>query len=558
MPAVVTKTLLLGAATLASEVSASAGNGAAFLGQKQSAGGITDMLAEIEKVAGKDHREVTENRATRLERALKPMFAAMPKDSDGRLDAAGVRYLLHRLFVQRHGWFVNGLDNGGGSWDSSSPTAVFAEHASEQQNLFEGHLQGQGFTLHQVAVFAATLETLVHGDHLDRLQAAYMALGMTKSETLTDEEASEALRAYMVMYVMNTNITSVTRASYEKQAAEVHETYPTFRDTEDFVAGIRQRILEDTADGERLSWETNLKVVEEVAERYGRWQAKECHTLKGMLLDMEQPGTGRVRLQDFYGQALSNSSWQFVESVPYLRSMGALDDSNPEQLSVIIPNYINSPANCVASSKFYSVCCIDECEDLLGHLETKIAAPEATPEEIIAVVAGLPSDTVQAPRSIPDGLLQRLTDIAVHHDGKVPLHGRLFAQWMHHAYPRECQFPHISGTTNPLTQEAWVETTDTPIMAGEDDIRSILEAATVAGASTDASALPWTHEEELFSKNHALPKQTGSGFLSALTTLVLPLAGVAAFIARNYAPSKGSGVPSKSFVADKSNHKYYV
>ena len=28
----------------------------------------------------------------------------------------------------------------------------------------------------------------------------------------------------------------------------------------------------------------------------------------------------------------------------------------------------------------------------------------------------------------------------------MPLHGRLFAQWMHHAFPRHCPFPHVSGT----------------------------------------------------------------------------------------------------------------
>merc|ERR1719183_822705 len=172
---------------------------------------------------------------------------------------------------------------------------------------------------------------------------------------------------------------------------------------------------------------------------------------------MEIPGTGRVALSDFYAPALQNSTWNFVESVPYLRQLGALDESNPQQPAVIIPNYLNAPTNCVASSKFYSVCCIDQCEDLLGTLENKIAAPDATPARILEIVSALSSDTVQAPRSLPASLAQRLEDIAAHHGGLVPLHGRLFAQWLHHAYPRECPFPHVSGTTNPLTQEQWLE-----------------------------------------------------------------------------------------------------
>merc|ERR1719237_375644 len=94
-------------------------------------------------------------------------------------------------------------------------------------------------------------------------------------------------------------------------------------------------------------------------------------------MKMEEAGSGRVRLNAFYTSALEGS-WQFSEHIDYLRQLGALDESDPQRPSVIIPNYINSPSNCVASSKFYSVCCIDECEALLGHLETHIAAPEAS------------------------------------------------------------------------------------------------------------------------------------------------------------------------------------
>merc|ERR1719343_276672 len=136
---------------------------------------------------------------------------------------------------------------------------------------------------------------------------------------------------------------------------------------------------------------------------------------------MEDPGTGRVPLTTFYKSALDNISWQFMESVPYLRQLGALDESDPDLKSVVIPNYVYSPANCVASSTFYSVCCIDECETLLGVLERSFGRPDATPKEISALISKLPSDTVMAPRNLPDLLNSRLQDIATHHGGRVPL-----------------------------------------------------------------------------------------------------------------------------------------
>merc|ERR1712061_55078 len=113
-------------------------------------------------------------------------------------------------------------------------------------------------------------------------------------------------------------------------------------------------------------------------------------------------------------------------------------------------NYINAPSNCIASSSFYSVCCIDECEALFGQLERALATPEPTPERIVEVISNLPSATVEAPRELPKDLLGYLDEIARHHGGRVPLHARLFSQLMNHAYPRECNFPHVTGTTRPM------------------------------------------------------------------------------------------------------------
>merc|ERR1740129_1106308 len=78
---------------------------------------------------------------------------------------------------------------------------------------------------------------------------------------------------------------------------------------------------------------------------------------------------GRVRLADFYKRSLHDELWQFSESAAYLRQLGAIDDSDPSNVRVIIPNYVASPANCIASSSYYMVCCVDECEALLGNIE---------------------------------------------------------------------------------------------------------------------------------------------------------------------------------------------
>merc|ERR1719223_18192 len=96
----------------------------------------------------------------------------------------------------------------------------------------------------------------------------------------------------------------------------------------------------------------------------------------------------------------------------------------------------------------------------MAQVEGKIAHPSGLPSEIIDIVSVLASATVDAPRNMSMPHVARLEEIAAHHDGRVPLHGRLFAQWMHHAYPRECPFPHLAGTAQPKTTREYRKHTE--------------------------------------------------------------------------------------------------
>ena len=72
-------------------------------------------------------------------------------------------------------------------------------------------------------------------------------------------------------------------------------------------------------------------------------------------------------------------------------------------------------------------------------------------------------------QTVAPSLERRLSDIADHHGGMVPLHGRLFAQWLHHLHPHECPYPHMSGTTSPLRPEVFEQEMGLPAEASEED-----------------------------------------------------------------------------------------
>merc|ERR1719198_362179 len=315
---------------------------------------------------------------------------------------------------------------------------------------------------------------------------------------------------YMSIYIlgfMHEDLNTLNGDMAKEMHKNILELYPTWPDTQQFLREIHHSVAPKR---DYLYFNEVENVIAEIGERYGRFQDIECRQFKDWLIASEDTGigcAGRVRISDFYGKALNEGKWQFSESVDYLRQLGALDESEPSNPRVIIPNYLSGPSNCVASSSYYSVCCLDECESILGRLEQLIAAPDASPSTILSLVPMIPSATMPSNRTLSPWLRQRLEEVAKHHGGLVPLHGRLFAQWLHYAYPRECNFPHIAGTIDPQRPEDLLQSssvTEDALSANETEMKRIVEEAPahrnrIPGSETDASeeSAMWSMHEEL-------------------------------------------------------------
>jgi len=455
------------------------------------------LLDEVENSLGTS----AASRVSKIEATLRPIVAALPKNVHGNLERSAVSYALHRLFVARHGWVIKGLGAEAAKQNSSSPAGVLKDQVPAYiADLFEQRLEGKGFSLHELAILASTIEHLIHNEAVSKLGAVFNVLKLSLLNPLSQEQATEVLDTYFMAYILGQDLTNMTQASARQLNNAMPEIFLAWKDTQKFVDGIRKRIIKDGVDS--VEFASLAKVVEIAGEEYGTFQDFECKDMKASLMKMEHRGTGRVRLSDFYKPAL-DGVWTFQESSGYLRSLGALDESDPQQPSVMMVNYIISPSNCIASSGFYSVCCKNECEGLLGHIEENLGAPEAKPVTIASLVGNLPSQTIAAPQKLSANLLQRLDDIAATHMGTVPLHSRLFAQWMHHVYPRECPYPHVSGTTDSKLPEEWMEASGDEGTATKEEMMQHVSRATNA---TDSSLqgdlpvediMPWSHEEEM-------------------------------------------------------------
>merc|ERR1711957_147436 len=100
-------------------------------------------------------------------------------------------------------------------------------------------------------------------------------------------------------------------------------------------------------------------------------------------------------------------------------------------------------------------------------------------------------------RTLSAALVKRLREVAEPNGGLVPLHDRLFAWWMHFAYPQECPYPHRS--------KILTETNLTHFEASEmkDYLERLPVASSTSGFKEDADAegilcaAMWNPEEEL-------------------------------------------------------------
>lgn len=445
---------------------------------------------------------------TQVETEISPMFAALPKNAHGKLEASTVRYALHRYFVQKHGWYMNGIDTSAFAWDASQDSAMMKSRApAHLQSILEGRMHGVGLGLGELSTLAAALTALVHREATGDLLNKFELLNLSTSEPLSKTLAYSVLKTYLIFFFVGMDLGDLSIADIPGLEISLESMYPDWKDTIMWVEDLRESydLKQQRFQNPFVQHVENADSVaafaQEVGHEFGAYQNLECKKLKTRLVEIEYQGTGRVRLSHFYKDAI-HGDWTLGESQQYLRQLGALDEADKNMPSVVIPNYLTSQTNCLTASGFYSVCCINECEGLFRRVEEEIAAPQAAPKRIAAVISNLPSDTVDAPRNLSSSLLSRLDDIARMHRGQVPLHGRLFAQWMHHTYPRECPYPHTAGSVNPLSPEDWlVQVVD----ATYEEMQGLV--AKMDEPEGEAQPLPWVWTEELLSDDHDASRQ---------------------------------------------------
>jgi hypothetical protein len=446
-----------------------------------------------------------------MEVALGPMFKTLHTNSLGNLAPQVARYALHRLFEQRHSWSVLGL--------------------RPKESNVSADLDTEGIPRTNLAVLAAILERKIHQEFIGQVTSSYVAVGRSLEDSMTRADLEEFVKRFLTLFIAGERDYSLGSDEVSKHMEFMANSTKDWPETLQWMSESLRVAIKSQGHCDQSSSECTFGfddvtgIVEKTVQGYGRFNNKECRRLKDTLLKLEDGKTGRVSLADFYKEGMSGT-WEFNEKADYLRDLGALDESTGRP-RVIVANYVNSWVNCLQTSDFYSVCCSNECEDILGHLERELEVSAATPEKILKAMQTLPSDISVA---VPDSQEGRLHTIADRNHGEVPLHGRLFAQWLHHVFPQSCPFPHQAGATNPLTPDQWLkETGNTAIRATQEEIMMVIGSEGVQNSQDSMNQhMPWTdvedvvvlHQPVVQDKRHAFA-DIGVMALEVLATVVM-------------------------------------
>lgn len=420
-----------------------------------------------------------------MEINILPIFNVLPEENSN-LGPQAVRYLAHRYLLENHGLRVKGLQPCAYCVNASAPVWDSVEllkksfSSNVQQALTSWNSKAIG--RRDVAAVVLALEHLVFEEGFlskSFIQRAYKLNGFDSRSSLPTHKLSEVVASHFAMVLLQGSSwihtskrgqktwyrmtgrmqkePSVSLAQHQQDRKVVSNMFPdTWKSLKTLKRKAVSELQKEEPGLQRFSFENVLLVISKVAQAFGSAQNKECANIKSALYSKDASGSGSVSARSFY-HALGGD-WHFTEVPEYLRSLGVLDESQPQLgPQVLIANYIAAPNNCIMTASEYSVCCIPECGSILQHFESQIQAPFASPAQILAAATHVPIRTVHSGVSLKTGspVAEALEQVAGIHGGVVPLHGRLFSQWLHYAFPSECSYPYPSGAFEALTPTEW-------------------------------------------------------------------------------------------------------
>jgi len=495
---------------------------------------VFEATAEVLGCGG----QIDQAHLARVEEALLPIWRSSPKNEAGRVQQRTLRYMAHRHFTKTFSMWVRGLEHSSSAISDWRSADVLSQQVPKyvESVLASRHAAEHGFDLRDAALMVAALERMVFDAESHMLDDVYRRHMRPTDEGLGRSALVAIVEEYLLRWILAEHVGSSQGRITSREITG--RAFPNWREVADMAAGeIRALDFRKKRMSQHYTFDDAHEIVGGIVHRFGSFWESECTSMRDQLVAMDAHGTGRVPLAKFYGSGL-DVDWRFAESEAYLRDLGALDETSAWRgKQVIIANYIQAASNCIVSTPHYLLCCANGCESLLGEVEAGVGRPLGTPDEILRLVGNMtsPNDGDEGAPHISASVGRQLGEIAAAHGGQVPIHGRLFAQWLHYAFPRECPFPHKVGAVSARTPTEFGQ----GYMATAGDMQDHASLADAPQEPVDKEddqwMSQWSSEEELladYGVHLRAPWERSAAVLGA-AALALALFGGAAGLSRS-------------------------
>eukprot|EP00408_Alexandrium_pacificum_P060758 CAMPEP_0171181356 /NCGR_PEP_ID=MMETSP0790-20130122/14218_1 /TAXON_ID=2925 /ORGANISM="Alexandrium catenella, Strain OF101" /LENGTH=398 /DNA_ID=CAMNT_0011646293 /DNA_START=73 /DNA_END=1269 /DNA_ORIENTATION=- len=144
----------------------------------------TSLIAELSSLA--------RGGAHRLEAPLGPIYGALPKNAHGRLEPEAARSALRRLFLQKPGWTLRGLESDAGM-GASAPARML--------KLVVDRTSGRGLGVQELAAVGGGLEDLSRKEAAARLGRSYQESGLPLAGRSEHDQVAKAVHLYAKAYL---------------------------------------------------------------------------------------------------------------------------------------------------------------------------------------------------------------------------------------------------------------------------------------------------------------------------------------------------------------------
>jgi len=342
--------------------------------------------------------------------------------------------------------------------------------------------------------------------------------GHASSELVSEAELHDILTSYLSLFEMGSkkNLTDKDKHRKLKSRWQSSSTWADIVELAEDALRNADYMRKDRVNPfspRKYSFQEAWHIVEHLVEGYGQWQNVECHKMTEALVQLDRDGTGRVFLHHFYSQP-KTAVYQFAETTDYLLQIGAIEMASGSP-RVRISNYMEGPSNCIVDAEYYSICCLSTCETIMREVEGQVRSPVALPQHLLYIVGNLSSAYVDAPREMPHDLRQKLWIIADRHRGMVPLHSRLFAQWLHFAFPAECPFPHIPEDFDVFKPGNWMNVNRKKSIASEEEKERLIREGAEMALQVDVLAAEWSDNQVLLFEDQQTAFRSGAVWFAA-------------------------------------------